>query len=162
MASERRPNAREDLLALIEDDHQHLEQGLAHLEALDPEDTPDEWVAWVAQLCRGLAVHSQLEHELLYPAARQAIETPLTAVEAELEHAAIRLLVERLQTPAGDDEVAVAALRVLARQLREHLQRERDELIPQLQRAELDWDALLHATLARREELTLDVREPAL
>lgn len=159
MARESRPNAREALLAMIEDDHHRIERGFDYGASIDPDDDPDQWRHWIQRCCVELESHSCLEEELLYPAARQAIETPGLIAESEVEHDAARELIGWLRQNEDDEDRQVAVFKVLGDYVRHHLQHERERVIPQLRRAELDWDALLHAMLLRREELAAEGQE---
>jgi hemerythrin superfamily protein len=116
------------------------------------------------QICKLLTVHTTLEEELFYPAARQALGPRDLLDEATVEHASARELVEQIQQMDSSEELYDAKVKVLGEYVKHHVQEEENELIPLLQqKGNLDFAALGQQMITRRQELMseLGVQEPS-
>jgi hemerythrin superfamily protein len=107
------------------------------------------------RICKLLTVHSQLEEELLYPAAREALragDAHLVA-EANVEHASVKDLIEQIQGLGTVDEQYEAKVTVLGEYVRHHVGEEERELFPKLERTSLDLESLGERLATRKREL---------
>ncbi|NML18824.1 hemerythrin domain-containing protein [Azohydromonas sp. G-1-1-14] len=106
------------------------------------------------RICKLLLMHAQLEEELLYPAARQALGRNDLIEEAKVEHASARDLIKQIQGMDPSEELYDAKVKVLGEYTKHHVQEEENELIPQLQqKGGLDLSALGRQMMTRRQEL---------
>jgi hemerythrin superfamily protein len=96
-----------------------------------------------ATICAELRAHATAEEELLYPAARGAIEETELVDEAEVEHATAKELIEQLQASSPDeDDHFDAKVKVLGEYINHHVREEEGELFPKVKRAKIDTVAL--------------------
>ncbi len=153
-------NARNQILQELKEDHKRVKKAYREFEKLDPEQSPEEVEALVQQVVQELQVHAALEEELLYPAARAAIEEDLLD-EAEVEHESAHALMDQLMGMGAQDEKFAARFTVLCEYVLHHVKEEENEMFPQLERARgIDWEALAQQMTARRQELMgLDMSE---
>jgi hypothetical protein len=102
-----------------------------------------------------LDLHAALEAEIFYPAVRALPAQSARIDEAEVEHAAMKSLMEllRMRTTGPADPKYVARFRVLGEYVRHHIHEEEDVLLPGLERAPLAWEDLARRLAARRAEL---------
>ncbi len=155
-----RSKARGELLAQLKDDHQRVKKAYTKFRKLDAVEDAAQRRELVNQVLDELNLHTQLEEELLYPAARDAIAEPALIDEAEVEHEMLRLLMEQLRArPSDDAEDSDTADRdarftVLCEYTLHHVKEEEREMFPQLVKAKLDWPALLSEFVERRSTMS--------
>ena len=116
------------------------------------------------QICKLVTAHANLEEELFYPAARQALGPHDLLDESAVEHATARDLIEQIQGMDPSEELYDAKVKVLGEYVQHHVEEEENELIPLLQKeGSLDFDALGQQMMVRKQELMseLGVQEPA-
>jgi hemerythrin-like domain-containing protein len=104
-----------------------------------------------------LRVHTQIEEEMFYPAAREAIEKTELIDEALVEHASAKQLIEDMDT---EDELYDAKVKVLGEQVSHHIEEEEDELFPEVESSELDLEALGKKMAARKAALLKEESAP--
>ena len=157
MPSSRSPRgaskARDEILSLLKDDHKRVKKAYREFRKLDGESDPEACAAVVQQVLAELTVHAEIEEELLYPAARQAIADSSLIDEAEVEHESLRTLIEQIKGMDPEDEKYAARFTVLCEYTMHHVKEEEGEMFPQLQRVRLDWEGLAAEVMQRREEL---------
>ncbi|HTV52654.1 MAG TPA: hemerythrin domain-containing protein [Steroidobacteraceae bacterium] len=127
-------------ITMLIQDHEEVVRLLEHFDEAEA----DEQAVLAARICRLLTVHSQVEEELFYPAARQALG-PLgerLLDDAAVEHATDRELVSRLQSSGEGYALFAATVRVMGEYFRHHLRQEETLLFPRVQNTELDLEAL--------------------
>jgi hemerythrin-like domain-containing protein len=136
----------------LKHDHRAVAQALEEFESADPEDKQ----AIARSICRMLTVHSQIEEELLYPAARDALrpEDAHLVAEAHVEHASVKELIGQIEDREEVDEQYEAKVCVLGEYVKHHVAEEEHELFPRLERSSLDLDALGERLEERKRELT--------
>lgn len=81
--------------------------------------------AIVEESCNELMLHGELKEQLLYPAAREAIEKDDLPNEAEVEHASAKELIEQIQAMDVSDERLDAKVTVLGKYMEHHLEEEK-------------------------------------
>jgi hemerythrin-like domain-containing protein len=152
-ASRADANARAEIIDMLKEDHKRARKAFRQFEKLDPEQDAEERRAIVEQTCAELKLHSTLEEELLYPAARDLIKEPDLVDEAEVEHATAKQLIEQLEHMSSDDAKYGATFTVLGEYVNHHIKEEEGEMFPQLEKAKSDWQSLCDEMNSRREEL---------
>ena len=85
------------------------------------------------KICLALTVHTQIEEEIFYPAAREAIETAELIDEAIVEHASAKQLIAEIEEMDANDELYDAKVEVLGEQVRHHIGEEEDDLFPEIE-----------------------------
>lgn len=146
-------SAKHDALALLRADHREVSSMIG--EFLRSEATPSRKSALVRKICRALQVHTQIEEEIFYPAAREALSDsgePLLD-EAEVEHASVKQLIAALESESGDDRLYQAQVKVLGEYVRHHVKEEETKLFPRIRRARLDLKELGSELAERKAEL---------
>lgn len=112
------------------------------------------------RICLELTVHAQLEEEVFYPALRGAIKETNLLDEAEVEHQALRDLMEQLQVMAAPDEKFDAKVKVLGEFTDHHVREERSDIFPKARAArKLDLVALREELEERKETLMAEHAE---
>jgi hemerythrin-like domain-containing protein len=159
-SSNRRPttsradaSARARLLGMLEEDHKRAKHAFREFEKLDPQTDAEACEAIVRQTLAELKLHTALEEELLYPAAREALDDEGLIDEAEVEHASAKSLIRQLDDMTPADDKYGATFTVLGEYVNHHIKEEEKEMFPALRRAKADWQALCDEVTSRRAEL---------
>jgi hemerythrin superfamily protein len=126
-------------LELLEDDHSQVETFFEEYEQLEDN---DEKQALALTICKALEVHAQIEEEIFYPAARDAIDKPELIDEALVEHASAKQLIAEIEGMAASDELYDAKVKVLGEQVHHHIEEEEDALFPEIESSDLDVESL--------------------
>jgi hypothetical protein len=124
---------------LLEADHQEVDGFFDEYQTLE---NAGEKERMALKICLALTVHTQIEEEIFYPAAREAIEKSELIDEAIVEHASAKQLIAEIEEMDTGDELYDAKVKVLGEQLRHHVEEEEDELFPEIESSELDLEAL--------------------
>jgi hemerythrin-like domain-containing protein len=107
----------------------------------------------VETVCNALTIHAQLEQEIFYPAAREAIDDKDLLDEAEVEHATARQIITELMAMQPGDPLYEAKFTVLGEYVKHHIQEEEKELFPAVKKAKLDFDSLGQEIQQRKIDL---------
>ena len=103
-----------------------------------------------------IQVHSTLEEEIFYPAAREVLEQngeeAETLDESLEEHHVVDLIMAELKKMRAKDEHFDAKFKVMAENVKHHIEEEENELFPKLE-GQLDDEDLGEQMMARKEEL---------
>ena len=136
---------------LLQQDHRAVAQALAQFESA----AHDEKQEIARRICRMLKVHTQMEEELLYPAAREVLDADDAhlVAEARVEHASVKDLIEQIEAREEVDEQYEAKVCVMGEFVKHHVHEEETELFPQLERSSLDLEALGEQLEERKREL---------
>jgi hemerythrin-like domain-containing protein len=149
-ASTRTPDA----LALLTADHREVKGLFKEYEKLCKADADaDEKEALAEQICEALKVHTTIEEELLYPAARELLSDDDLVDEAEVEHASAKDLIAQIEGMRAGQDLYDAKVKVLGEYIEHHVQEEEKELFPKLKKAGLDSKSLGPLMSARKEQL---------
>src|SRR5690606_17756714 len=98
--------------------------------------------------------HAQLEEEIFYPAAREAIGDDDLMNEAEIEHETAKELIARVQASSPSDEKFDALVTVLGEYVMHHVKEEEREMFKQARRAGMDLAGLGEGRAERKRVLT--------
>ena len=137
---------------LLKEQHDKVKKALKEFEKLDREDTETQ-KQLVQTVCEDLKVHTTLEEELFYPAAREAIDDEDLMNEAQVEHETAKMLIEQLENMDDDDPNYHATFTVLGEYVKHHIQEEQGEMFPAAKKAKVDLEAIGERMRARKEEL---------
>jgi hemerythrin superfamily protein len=138
-----------DALALLKRDHRLAEQLFSDFErAADLQLDP-----LARRICKILKIHAQIEEEIFYPAARQALHAPALFDAAEAEHAQANQLIARLEAISADNADFRSTMRELSSVTRAHVAEEESRMFPRLEKTRLDLQAVGIALLERRHIL---------
>jgi len=147
--------ASQDALKMLIEDHKKVAKMFDEFEKMKEKEDSDEEAKQllVETACAELTIHAQLEEEIFYPAARDAIEDMDLLDEAEVEHASARQLITELAAMQPGDELYDAKFTVLGEYVKHHVEEEEKELFPKVKKAKLDLAALAEEMLERKMEL---------
>ena len=108
------------------------------------------------QICMELLIHTQVEEEIFYPAARAALDAGDLLNEAEVEHQSAKALIAQIQEMDPDDAMYDAKVTVLGEYIQHHVKEEEKEMFPKMQRSGCDLDELGDKIMARKQSLKQD------
>lgn len=145
--------ARNEIIAMLKDDHKRAKKAFRDFEKLDPHEDPERCQSLVTQTCKELEIHAKLEEELFYPAARECLGDEELIDEAEVEHGSLKMLIGNLENLTPEDEKYAATFKVLGEYVKHHVGEEEGEIFPQLSHAKFNWEELQNEMTQRREAL---------
>ena len=141
---------------LLEEDHRLVEGFFDEYEKLEA--APEKQQLGL-KICLAVQVHAQIEEEIFYPAAREAIEKAELIDEAVVEHAAAKQLIAEIEGKDASDELYDAKIKVLGEQVSHHIEEEEGELFPQVKSSKLDLVALGKKMAERKATLFQQVAD---
>ena len=124
---------------LLKQQHRNVEALFAKIESGEPEALKD--------LASALAAHMAIEHEFLYPEARDVDEDAI--LEAFEEHAIAETALKRALATDPEDESFDARIKVLKELIEHHVEEEEGELFPEV---EAEFDTVQLEALGRKME----------
>ena len=145
-------------LELLKEDHDKVKKSFKEFEKMDREDAAAVQEL-VQKVCEELKVHTTLEEEIFYPAAREAIEDEDILNEAQVEHETAKMLIEQLENMGPDDPNYHATFTVLGEYVMHHVKEEEGEMFPQVKKTDLDLEELGSRMQQRKQELVGETEE---
>lgn len=145
-----------DAIGMLTNDHKEVKALFKQYDKLVKSGAEDEEkVALAEEICLMLTVHSTVEEEIFYPAAREKLGDDEDLVdEAEVEHATAKDLIAQLKGSApAEDALYDAKVKVLGEYIDHHVKEEEGEIFPKAKKGKLDTAALGAEMAARKEEL---------
>ncbi len=144
-----------DALQLLMAEHREVKAMFqAYQKLADVGGRGDERMLIASQICVALTLHTQMEEEILYPAAREVLTQDEDIVdEAYVEHAGARALIAQVKTMTTDQPLYDAKLKVLGEYVDHHVREEETEFFPKLRKTALDLEAMGEQIAARRKQL---------
>ena len=137
-------------IALLEADHREVD---GYFDAFEAAKDNAEKKAIADKICLALKVHTQIEEELFYPPAREATGDGDLLDEALVEHTGAKTLIAQIESMLPGQLLYDAKVKVLAEQVRHHVQEEETELFPEARETRLDLEALGAKLASRKAEL---------
>lgn len=107
----------------------------------------------VAQICKELTVHAQVEEEIFYPAVKAALKDHELIPEANVEHATLKDLIAQVEGVEPDGEMFDAKIKVMSEYVKHHVKEEQNEIFPKARATSLDMTELGDQITARKQEL---------
>src|SRR5882757_5914689 len=101
-----------DAVTLLKQDHRLVEELLNEFESAGAE----QLEPLAERICKLLTVHTRIEEEILYPAAKECFEgsdAVELVEEAEVEHGSAKQLIDKIESMSADDEQFRATVKVL-------------------------------------------------
>ena len=145
---------------ILKEQHDKVKKAFKEFEKLDREDTETQQQL-VQTVCEDLKLHTTLEEELFYPAAREALDDEDIMNEAQVEHETAKMLIEQLENMGADDPNFHATFTVLGEYVMHHVKEEESEMFPQVKKTDLDLEELGGRMRARMQELMGETQEEA-
>jgi hemerythrin superfamily protein len=150
--------AMNDAIALLKADHKEVSEMLDKFESAR---STKEKLAH--QICQALTVHAQIEEEIFYPAARDALgdEGKDLLDEAKVEHETLKILISKIEGSSPEDDLFEAHVKVLGEYVKHHVKEEEGEIFPKLRKSEMDLKEIGERLAARKKELMSNMRAAA-
>ena len=145
-------------IEMLKEDHDKVKKAFKDFEKMDREDT-ETMQQLVQTVVEDLKLHTTLEEELFYPAAREAIDDEDILNEAQVEHETAKMLIEQLENMGPDDPNFHATFTVLGEYVMHHVKEEEGEMFPQVKKTDLDLEELGMRMKQRKEELMGQMQE---
>lgn len=150
-------SGQQDAIQLLKADHREVEQMFSKFENTNGAATKSKLAD---QICLALKVHTQIEEEIFYPAAREALTDEEMIDEAVVEHAAAKDLIAEIEAMDVDEDLFDAKVKVLSEQIEHHVEEEEKELFPKLQKTDMDMRMLGMRMAERKKELMSSMARP--
>ena len=142
--------ASNDAIALLKADHKEVSDMFTKFETAR---TTKEKLA--QQICTALTVHAQIEEEIFYPAARDALGDDGKGLldEAKVEHNSLKELISHVEGSSPEEDLFDANIKVLGEYVKHHVKEEEGELFPKLRKSDMDLKEVGERLSARKKEL---------
>jgi hemerythrin superfamily protein len=144
----------ENPIELLKEDHRNVKELFNKFENSEDDSEKEEIVQEAMQ---ELVIHSTIEEEIFYPAAREYFgekeEEKELMDEAKEEHHVVDLLMEELKDMSADDDGYFAKFTVLAENVKHHIKEEEEEMFPKLKGAKEEMSNIAEELAQRKEEL---------
>ena len=150
--------AANDAIALLKADHKEVAE---MLEKFETARSTKEKLA--QQICMSLTVHAQIEEEIFYPAAREALEDEGEDLlnEAKVEHNSLKELIGQIEGSSPDDDLFEAHVKVLGEYVKHHVKEEEGQIFPKLRKSDMDLGEVGAQLAARKKELMSQMKAAA-
>jgi len=137
---------------LLKADHREVE---GWFEQFEKTRSDDRKLELAGKICTALKVHTEIEHEIFYPAFLEATEEEDIHHEAEIEHDSAKKLIAEIEGSGPQDEYYDAKVKVLSEMIKHHVNEEekRDGMFAKARQSEMDLEALGEQLAARKQEL---------
>jgi len=142
-------------IALLKKDHREVEGYFEEYEELKDDSAK---AALAEKICMALKVHTQIEEEIFYPAARKATGDEDLLDEALVEHAGAKHLIGEIESMKPGDDLYDAKITVLGEQIKHHVKEEEEELFPECENSKMDVVAIGKKMATRKAELMAQSR----
>ena len=150
-----RPNDAVDLLVA---DHLAADKCFKQYEKLAKKKAPASQRQAVAEkVCGMLKVHTTIEEEIFYPAAREAGIEAAMMDEAAVEHASAKELIAQIESATPDSDYYDAKVKVLGDYIGHHVLEEQTEMFPKCRRSRMDLADLARRMAARKKALQAEL-----
>jgi hemerythrin superfamily protein len=151
-----------DAIELLTADHKEVKALFkAYGQLVDADGDDEEKLQLALDICTKLTVHANVEEELFYPAAREALENADEDEdlldEAEVEHACAKDLIAQIIESGPADPLYDAKVKVLGEYIDHHVEEEEGGLFPKIKKTDLDVDTLGEEMANRKEELLAEM-----
>lgn len=149
------PRRAANAITLLKADHTAVQELFDKYEKTR---SADRKAALAEQICNELKVHTQVEEEIFYPAARAAIRDQDLLDEATVEHASAKELIAQIENGKPGDDLFDAKVKVLGEYVKHHVKEEQNELFPKVRKTKVDLEALGEKLQARKNELMSEIQ----
>lgn len=149
--SSSRTRAPKDAIGLLKADHKEVKTMVGQFNS----SRSDSKKAQLAeQICAALEVHAEIEEEIFYPAAREALRKDGDLIdEAEVEHTSVKELIAKIKGGQPGSDLWEAQVKVLGEYVNHHVKEEEGEMFPKVRKTRLDLESLGEQLAQRKAEL---------
>ena len=145
--------SQKDAIKLLTDDHAKVKKLFREYEKLTKKEDQEGKEELAQQICKELTIHAQLEEEIFYPAAREAIKDDDLLNEALVEHSSAKDLISEIKSMKIEDPMYDAVVTVLGEYVNHHVQEEEEKMFPKVQKSKMDLEGIGNEIAERKEEL---------
>jgi hemerythrin superfamily protein len=147
-----------DAIALLKADHRAVEE---LFEQFEKSRSPAKKADLAQEICTELTIHAQVEEEVFYPVAKEALKDHDLVPEAIVEHSTMKDLIAQILEgdPEADAEMYDAKVKVLSEYVQHHVKEEEKELFPKVRDTKIDLNELGEQLQERKEELQAGLGE---
>jgi hemerythrin-like domain-containing protein len=142
--------AHKEATAILRADHKLVSD---LFEQYEKSRSPEKKKELVAQICKELTIHAQVEEEIFYPAVQAALKDHELIPEATVEHATLKDLIAQVEGLEPDGEMFDAKIKVMSEYVKHHVKEEQNEIFPKARATSLDMTELGDQIMARKQEL---------
>lgn len=139
----------QDPVEMLKEDHRKVEELFEQFEHADTRTRQRIADSAFAEL----ETHTKLEENLIYPAIREGTGDDEMMDKAHEEHHVVALLMKELRKMQPKHEGYAAKFKVLGEIVRHHVEEEENEMFPQAQKADIDWEELGREAAGLRAKL---------
>jgi hemerythrin superfamily protein len=142
-----------DAIALLKSDHRQVESWFEEFQSARG-DTRKQDLA--RRICQALELHTQIEHEIFYPAFLEATGEEDIHHEAEVEHDGAKKLIAEIESSGPGDDYFDAKVKVLSEMIKHHVNEEekRGGMFAKARESDMDLRSLGEQLAARKAELS--------
>ncbi|MBS0169513.1 MAG: hemerythrin domain-containing protein [Nitrospira sp.] len=134
---------------MLKEDHAKVKELFEEFESAEGQEQGEIAAKAIAEL----EIHADLEETLMYPALREAIDNMEMMNEVVEEHHVVHVLIAELNKLKPRDEKFHAKFCVLSELVKHHIEEEESEMLPEVERQDIDWEFLEMAVMKRKETL---------
>jgi len=145
-----------DAIKLLTDDHNKVKKLFKEYEKLIKKNDSEAKEELAQEICEELKIHTQLEEEIFYPAAREAVKDDLLMNEATVEHGSAKELISELESMKISDPMYDAVITVLGEYVNHHIQEEEEKMFPKVQKSKMNLEEIGSEMAERKEDLKKD------
>ena len=148
------PPKMNDAVDLLDADHVAVKKLFTQFKKLSEAKAPgDERKAVADKICKALTVHAEIEEQIFYAAAREAINDDDLLNEAEVEHASAKELIAQISAMDAEEELFDAKVIVLGEYIDHHVEEERNEMFPKARKSDMDLKGMVADLESLKAEL---------
>ena len=136
-------------LDLLREDHRKVQELFEQFEQADTRSK--QRIA--EEALTELEIHAKLEEGLIYPAIREEVDAEELMDMALEEHHVVTILIKELKKMKPKDERYEAKFKVLAENVKHHIEEEENQILPQAEETDLDFSELGMEAMERKEKL---------
>ena len=152
--SSSRKRAPKDAIALLKADHKEVK---TMVEQFNKSRSDSKKAELAEKICAALEVHAEIEEELFYPAAREALKKNGDLIdEAEVEHTSLKELIAKIKGGSPGDDLWEAQVKVLGEYVNHHVKEEEGEIFPKVRKTSLDLEGIGEQLAERKQQLQND------
>ncbi len=150
-----------DAISLLKADHAEVKECFqAYQKLVDAGAAASKRKPMAEKICLMLTVHSTIEQEIFYPAAREMLGAEVGLIdEADVEHASAKELIAQIEAMEPDEDYYDAKVKVLGEYIDHHVKEEQNEMFPAVKKAGMDIKAIGQELQARKKELMAEMSE---
>lgn len=147
-------------IALLKSDHRQVE---AWFEEFLSARAPGRKQDLARRICQALKVHTEIEHEIFYPAFLEATGEKDIHHEAEVEHQGAKKLIAEIELSGPEDEYYDAKVKVLSEAIKHHVNEEerRGGMFAKARQSDMDLRAMGEQLASRKAQLMEKTAESA-